>query len=443
MSFGTVQSYVALAVFVATYAALVLRNVGRKSAVPIWMIFLAGAAAMVLSGSIGVPEAYAAVNLQVIVFLFSMFVLVTALEISGALEAFASGLLRRARRPQDVLYLSFFGFAFLSMVLMNDTIALMGTPIVITIARKTRMPVQPLLLTLAFAVTIGSAATPMGNPQNLLVAVTSGLEAPVLQFAYFLLIPVLIDLALTALLLRVIFRRDLEKVSTPIATGAEEEGEASPRDPRDPRLARKATAAVVLTMAGILLVNVVAIFGVQEPFGISEVSFFGAVLLLVISGRGREILERLDWGILVLFAGLFVLMQAVSDNGIISLAAGYLPPISVGHPAAATSSILVSSVVLSQVLSNVPMVALYVPLMKTLGFTASSAYAWATLAAGSTLAGNLTLLGAASNLIVAQGAERQGHRLGFLEFMKVGVLVTALDVAVLYAYLFFVVVVLA
>ena len=135
LSFGTTQSYVALAIFGATYAALILRNV-RRTSVPIWLILLAGAAAMVLSGSIGVADAYAAVNLQVIVFLFSMFVLVTALDISGALEAFAGRVLRRARRPQDVLYLSFFGFALLSMVLMNDTIALMGTPIMISLATE-------------------------------------------------------------------------------------------------------------------------------------------------------------------------------------------------------------------------------------------------------------------------------------------------------------------
>ena len=262
MSFGTPQSYVALAVFGATYAALILRNV-RRTSLPIWLIFLAGAAAMVLSGSIGLTEAYAAVNLQVIVFLFSMFVLVTALDLSGALEAFAGRILRRAKGPRDVLYLSFFGFAFLSMGLMNDTIALMGTPIMIALARRMKMDAKPLLLTLAFAITIGSAA----------------------------------------------------------------------------------------------------------------------------------------------------------------------------HPAAAVSSILSSSVVLSQVLSNVPMVALYIPLMKTLGFTSGSAYAWASLAGGSTLAGNLTLLGAASNLIIVQGAEKQGYQIGFFEFLKIGALVTLIDVAVLYAYL--------
>jgi Na+/H+ antiporter NhaD/arsenite permease-like protein len=430
LSFGTAQSYIALAIFCATYAALILRNV-RRTSVPIWLIFLSGAAAMVLSGSIGVADAYAAVNLQVIVFLFSMFVLVTALDMSGALESFASRVLRRAKKPQDVLYLSFFAFGLLSMALMNDTIALMGTPIMISLARRMKMSAKPLLLTLAFAVTAGSAATPMGNPQNLLIAVSSGLKAPVLQFAYYLLIPVLVDLALTALVLRFLFRKEIDTIDLDL----QPETGPSAAALNDRSLARKATTVVVLTLSGILLVNGLAVLGVQEPFGISEVSLFGAVLLLAISGQGREILEHLDWGILVLFAAMFVLMQAVSANGIISYIAGYLPSISSAHPAAATTSILVSSVALSQVLSNVPMVALYIPLMKSLGFASGSAYAWSALAGGSTLAGDLTLLGAASNLIIVQGAERQGYRLGFFEFMKIGIIITAVDVAVLFAYL--------
>src|SRR5208282_3013317 len=172
----------------------------------------------------------------------------------------------------------------------NDTIALMGTPIVISLARRMKMSAKPLLLALAFAITVGSAATPMGNPQNLLIAVSSGLDAPVLQFAYYLLVPVLIDLVLTVLVLRFVFRKEMGIASVPLTPqGGEPEAVR-----RDGPLAHKATAVVILTMSGILLVNVVAIFGVHEPFGISEVSLFGAVLLLVISGKGREILERLD-----------------------------------------------------------------------------------------------------------------------------------------------------
>ena len=431
MSFGTWQSYVALAIFAGTYAALVLRNV-RGLKVPIWLVLLTGAAAMVLSGSISVTHAYEAVNLQVIAFLFGMFVMVTALDISGGLEAFATRLLGRARNPQGVLYLSFFGFALLSTVLMNDTIALMGTPIMITLGERLKMRVKPLLLALAFAITTGSAVTPMGNPQNLLVAVSSGLSEPVIQFAYFLLIPMVIALVLTALLLRFIFRNDL-------AASASIDPSVEKMTPlRDPGLARKAAGIVVLTMAAIVGVNVLGALGIQSSFGISEVAFFGAVLLLAISGKSREILTAFDWGVLVLFAGLFVLMQAVSDNGIIALLAGHLPALSASAPTSATASIITSSVVLSQVLSNVPMAGLYIPLMKSVGFSQLTPYAWAALAGGSTLAGNLTLLGAASNLIIAEGAERRGHRLGFYEFARVGVLVTLLDVAVLYGYFFLV-----
>lgn len=432
MVFAGTQSFIALAIFVATYAALALRNV-REASVPIWLILLLGAVAMVLTGSIGVPQAYSAINLQVLVFLFSMFVMVKALDISGALEGFATRLLRHARSPSQVLYLSFFGFALLSTVLMNDTIALMGTPIMISLAKRLEMSVKPLLLTLAFAVTIGSAATPMGNPQNLLIGISSGLAEPILQFGYYLLVPVLVNLAATAVILRIWFRKELRSGSEPTQAKPMVDSPV-----RDRGLARKATALVVLTMIALVGANVAGEFGLNTPFGISEISLFGAAILLGISGRSREILEDLDWGILVMFAALFVMMQAVSDNGIISAVAGYLPPISVSSPREASAAIITSATILSQLISNVPMVGLYLPLMKTLGFGSGTAYAWAALAGGSTLAGNLTLLGAASNLIIAEQAERDGHRLGFVEFVRVGAVVTVLNVAVLYLYLYLV-----
>ena len=105
------QQLITVVVFAVTYGAIVFRNL-KGFTLPIWAILLAGAVAMVFVGSIGVVDAYRAVNLPVITFLFSMFTLVTALDISGALEGFAKALLRRARKPGDVIYLTFFGFAF-------------------------------------------------------------------------------------------------------------------------------------------------------------------------------------------------------------------------------------------------------------------------------------------------------------------------------------------
>ena len=421
----------ALVIFIVTYGVLAFRHVkGWK--IPIWLILLVGAAAMVASGSITVTDAYKAVDLRVILFLFSMFTLVTALDIAGVLDVFTTKLMLRAKNPEDILYLTFFGFAAASAVLMNDTLALMGTPVMISLAKKMKIPSKPLLLTLAFAVTIGSTLTPMGNPQNLLVALVSGMQAPVFTFAEYLLAPTIINLLLTYYLLRRFFRRDLVKARKNFRELIDFEATVQKDVLKDGRLAKLAISITTLTIAAIFLVNFLEEAGVGTSFGIAEVSLFGAVVLLALCGRSREVIQSIDWGILVLFASLFVLTQAVWDNGIITIIAGYLPSVSVGNPQASIAAILFSSVFLSQVLSNVPMVALYIPLMKSLSFGSQSVYAWIALGAGSTLAGNLTLLGAASTLIIVEEAEKQGQTLGFFDFLKVGIPVTVVTVMVLY-----------
>lgn len=424
----------ALVIFAITYGVLAFRNV-KGWRIPIWLILLVGATTMVVSGCISVPDAYKAVDLHVILFLFSMFTLVTVLDIAGVLDAFATKLLLRARRPEDVLYLTFFGFAAASAVLMNDTLALMGTPVMISLAKKMKIPSRPLLLTLAFSVTIGSAATPMGNPQNLLVALASGMRAPVLTFATYLLLPTAINLILTYCLLRHLFNREFAKSRKNFRDLIDFEATVQQDVMKDNRLAKLAISITCLTIAGIFAVNFFEEAGIQTAFGIAEVSVFGAVLLLALCGRARDVIQSIDWGILILFGSLFVLTQAVWNNGIIAAMAAYLPAISTQSPHSSILAILVSSVLLSQVLSNVPMVALYIPLMKSMSFGPQNIYAWIALGAGSTLAGNLTLLGAASTLIIVEEAEKLGHTLGFFDFLKVGFIVTAVSVTVLFFYL--------
>jgi Na+/H+ antiporter NhaD/arsenite permease-like protein len=419
-----------------TYGVLAFRHV-KGWRTPIWLILLVGAAAMVASGSISVTDAYEAVDLHVILFLFSMFTIVTALDIAGVLDVFTTKLMLRAKKPEDVLYLTFFGFAAASAVLMNDTLALMGTPVMISLARKMKIPSKPLLLTLAFAVTIGSTLTPMGNPQNLLVALASGMQAPVLVFVKYLLVPTLINLLLAYCLLRWFFRREFVKARENFRELIDFEAAVQKSVMKDNRLAKLVIVVTIMTIAAIFLVNFLEMAGIATPFGIAEVSLFGAVLLLALCGRSREIIRSIDWGILVLFASLFVLTQAMWNNGIIVAIAGYLPAIGVGSPHASIAAILVSSVLLSQVLSNVPMVALYIPLMKSLSFSSQSVYAWIALGAGSTLAGSLTLLGAASNLIIVEEAEKQGQTMRFFDFLKIGIPITAVTVTVLYFFLFF------
>lgn len=120
---------------------------------------------------------------------------------------------------------------------MNDTLALMGTPIVITVARKMKVSAKPLLLTLAFAVTIGSAATPLGNPQNLLVALVSGMSAPVFAFARYLVVPTLVELLVAFLLLRYLFSQGLTSAALEEAKAELAGSEVRDRDWREQRSA--------------------------------------------------------------------------------------------------------------------------------------------------------------------------------------------------------------
>ena len=424
----------ATGIFIGTYGAIAFRNF-KGGRIPIWSVMLAGAVAMVFSGTIGVAEAYHSINLEVMVFLFSMFTFVTAMDVSGVLEAFATKLFLRAKRPEDIIYLTFFGFGLASAILMNDTIALMGTPIMLSLARKMRFSSKPLLLTLAFSVTLGSVMTPMGNPQNLLIALVSGVPAPLITFVLYLAAPTIVNLFITCLILRGIYRNELLKAREGFIQLTESEATLKESKITDRSLARQTVTMLALTMMGIVLVNVLEMGGMKQQFGISEVSLLGAAVLLLSSNRRREVVKRLDWGILIMFASLFVLMQAIWDAGVVAELSKYLPSLSKNGDASTLLPILASSISLSQVLSNVPMVALYLPLMKSLGYGPSDKTAWAALAGGSTLAGNLTLLGAASNLIIVEEAEARGHSLGFMEFSRIGCLVTVANVAVLYFFL--------
>jgi Na+/H+ antiporter NhaD/arsenite permease-like protein len=431
MSWDNLRQILALAIFAVTYAVIAFRNV-RGRGLPIWSIMLAGAVAMVFSGCIGVAEAYRAINLEVIVFLFSMFTFVTALDVSGVLEDVAAKLFLKARKPEDIVYLTFFGFGLASAVLMNDTLALMGTPIMLSLAKKMRISSKPLLIALAFSVTIGSALTPMGNPQNLLIALASGMPAPVITFVQYLALPTFANLFLTSLIVMWVYRGELRLARRNFTQLIDLEASLKESRVTDQALAKQAISLLTLTVAGIVLVNVLETLGFRIQLGISEVSLLGASTLILLTNRRREILRKLDWSILVLFASLFVLMQAVWDAGVINQLSSYLPSLSKGNPTASLLAILAASVLLSQLLSNVPMVALYLPLMKVAGYDSLDKYAWVALAGGSTLAGNLTLVGAASNLIIVEEAENRGYTLGFFEFIRIGLPVTLLNIGILY-----------
>ncbi len=395
-----------------------------------WQSFGVGAGATVLLGVLSPDGAVSALlaAVPVLLFLFALFVFAVALERAGVLDHLARWLIARARAARDLPVVLFFGFGLLSAILVNDALVLLGVPLLFAVARQRGLPARPLLLTLAYAVTVGSVLTPLGNPQNLLVSLSSGMTAPIATFLRYLLVPTLLNLGLGALYLRWAFRRDLPGQSLPIA-------DHPPFLPPGDWAARLRRAPVLalfpLTMATIFATDVAAGVVGHPLWPIEEIALAGALLVLLLTPRRTRIVRGVDWSILVLFAGLFVVVAGAVAGGIIDVLNGYFPIPPAGVGAAVLVPLTASSLAGPQLVSNVPWVALQIPFLQHLGYGPGTPLAWTALAAASTLAGNVTLLGAASNLIVVEEAERSGLRLGLREFMRHGLPLTGLTVAIL------------
>ncbi|MBI5888309.1 MAG: anion transporter [Deltaproteobacteria bacterium] len=384
----------------------------------IWQIMLLGALTALLTGAIAPVDALRAVNFDVIFFLAGMFVVGTALHDSGYLEELSHLFFSRARSTGVLVCLILFVMGMLSVFLMNDTVAIIGTPLVLTYADRHNMPHKLMLLALCFAVTIGSVASPMGNPQNLIIA--GAVASPFIVFFKYLLIPTFINLFLAYVVLKIFYRDAFHKNQL----------ECFEANPVDRKLAflSKLSMLVISALAGVKIVLVLA--GAGFDFKLSWIALIAACVPLAFSPKRWRILKGIDWATLVFFAAMFVLMDAVWRSGALQYALKEW--FSRDGLLSSTDFILAASVIVSQFVSNVPFVAMYLPLLK--GAAASNA-AMMALAAGSTIAGNLFILGAASNVIIIQNAERKGHTLTFLEFARVGLPLTVVNVLVYWVYL--------
>lgn len=413
-----------LLIFLSVYVGIALRNILRLE-IPIWNLMLIGAVTTVATGLLSIEEAYSAINMDVLIFLFSMFAIVTSLEVSGILDYFTNWLIINSRKPENVILFILLGIGFVSALLMNDTLALMGAPIMLQLSKKMNIEPKVLLITLAFSVTIGSMMTPMGNPQNLLIALMSGVKAPLIVFTYYLFLPTVVNLIITYYIIKFFYSKELVKARKNFNEIVKAEIELRNFLIKDSNLAKLAIIISALTFSAIFLVNILEMFGIKI-LNISWVSLIGASMLLSITKKRRELIAKLDWSILILFASMFILMEAVFKSGILNSIA----PISYSLP-----SIVITSIALSQLISNVPMVSLYLPVMKNY-FSSEDVKAWVALAGSSTIAGNLSFLGAASNLIIVEEAEKRGYKMDFFEFLKIGSIVTLINAIVLILFLY-------
>lgn len=361
-----------------------------------------GATALVALGLRSFEEACASIDAGTLLLLFGMMVLNANLRIAGFFERAAAWLVSAANTPRRLLAATVALSAALSALLLNDTVALGLTPLVLAMTRGAGLAPLPFLMAVATAANVGSAATIIGNPQNMIVGTASGI--PFLRFAAMLAPPALVGCALVWAVLALVYRRELAPRRLTLPTPAE--GQV------DRALLRKSLAATAL-----LLVLLVA--GMPVPLA----AMSAASLLLVTRRQAPErVFAEIDWSLLVFFSGLFVVSGAIDA----ALAATGLAARVQASVEAGTAGLAAITVLLSNLVSNVPAVLL---LRTPVSHLADAEHGFLVLAAASTLAGNLTLLGSVANLIVAELARRERVELSFREYLRSGVAITVATLA--------------
>lgn len=362
---------------------------------------LLGALGMVLCGVIGPREALErGVNYDTLLLLFGMMV-VCAYMVEARLFRFTSYLvLTHVSSARRLLVAVTMVSGLLSAVLVNDTVCLMTTPLVVQCCRDARLPPLPFLLAVAFGANAGSVATPTGNPQNMIIGTLSGI--PYSRFVLALGLPAVMSLLCVAALLLVLFRRELPRAPLPRAGLARPEFDAV--------LAGKCVLALVVVLAGFFL-----------GLSMAWTALGGAVLLMLIGRRTpRRIIEQIDYVLLVFFAGLFVLVYGVGKVGLAEALFARIQPL-LGHEPLRQALVFgVFTELLSQVVSNVPFVILGSQWMPHF---VDPPLMWLSMALFSTLAGNLTIVGSVANIIVLESAGEEG-RIGFWRFLRYGAVIT-------------------
>jgi Na+/H+ antiporter NhaD/arsenite permease-like protein len=243
----------------------------------------------------------------------------------------------------------------------------------------------------------------------------SGMASPFLTFAVWLLVPTLVSLVAAFIVLRLFYAREFSACS--VGPDAEVSCDTSLF------FLTRCSLAIIVILAAVKIISSLA--GTVIPVTLPVIALAAAAPVLIFSPRRSTLLRSLDWPTLVFFAALFVLMESVWETGFFQsfVDAGSLSSLPV---------ILGTSVIISQFISNVPFVALFQPMIQQGGGTTAQLMA---LAAGSTLAGNLTILGAASNVIIIQNAEKSGETLTFFEFARVGVPLTVIQGGIYWVWL--------
>jgi Na+/H+ antiporter NhaD/arsenite permease-like protein len=407
--------WVTLICFALTYLGLAVGKVPGLRMDRASIAFV-GAVVMLITGVLSLPEAVAtdSIDYKTLALLFGMMVVVGFLRLSLVFQTLSASLLKRVRSPWGLLAVTVVLSGVLSAFLINDIVCLALTPLVLHLARKLRCDPLPHLIALATAANVGSAGTITGNPQNIYIGSHSGI--PYLVFALRLLPVAAVGLVVNFALVALVYRKSLSR--PPEAEPSEPTAESETNGKEHRAVLRSLRIkSIAVALATVLL------FFTGLPL---ELIALGAAALLLASRiKPTRVYAQIDWDLLVLFTSLFIVVHAFQ----VHIVRPHWHVESwhwlLDHPIGLMS---VVSVVLSNLVSNVPAVLLMEPILQAVS-PPYQQMAWLALAASSTFAGNLTVLGSVANLIVIESARRSGVNVSFWEYSKVGVPLTVVTVA--------------
>jgi Na+/H+ antiporter NhaD/arsenite permease-like protein len=413
--------------FVAAYVLIATERIHRVAAA------LSGAAAMVLLGVVDARVAFfsekTGVDWNVIFLLLGMMVIVSVLKQTGVFDYVAIWAAKRTRgRPFATMVMLVVITAIASALLDNVTTVLLIAPVTLLVCDRLGLAPVPFLIAEALASNIGGTATLIGDPPNIIIASRGGLTFNdfVVNLAPIVIVLMVVFIGLCRVMFRSAFTYDQERVAALMAL--------------DEREVIKDRG--LLIRSGIVLVAVMIGFVAHSALHIepSMVALLGAGALVALSKLDPpEFLEEVEWPTLVFFMGLFVMVGALVEVGVIGRAGSLLTEAVGDRYLLASSVLLGGSALLSGIVDNIPYVATVAPLVQTMvdaghGVGPAKALWWA-LALGADLGGNATAVGASANVVIIGIAARAGHPITFWRFTKYGSVVAAVTIAVSWLYL--------
>lgn len=367
---------------------------------------LLGAVLMVATGILTPERAYRAVDYDTLVLLLGMMLIASYLYLAGFFDWAAEGVLRVAKTPRRLLLYLVLTSGLLSALLVNDTVCLMLTPLVVAVMVRARLPLFPYLLALAMSSNLGSVATLVGNPQNVMIGGLSKMSFT--RFTIALLPAAATGLAIEYAVLRWSFRKVL--TAAPLLIGEE-----------SPRVLDRKLAGLALGVLALVFI------GFVSGLNLAWTALAGGALVMVLARRDtHEVLKLVDWHLLVFFAALFVVVEGLNGTGLPDQAYAQLKGMFGTTPTSQAWNLSWFSVAGSNVFSNVPFVLVA---GKWIPNFADADLMWKVMALSTTFAGNLTLVGSVANLIVIESA--RGHAdVGFWDYARFGVPITLLTTVV-------------